>query len=38
MLAFGRPHRQSPVAIPALDLALGAHPCGALSSSPASIV
>jgi len=37
-LSFGRPHGQPPVAIPALDPALGAHPCVALSSGPACIV
>lgn len=35
---FGRPLKQPPVAIPALEAALGAHPCGALSSLPASTV
>ena len=31
-LALGRPQQRQPRAIPALESALGSHPCGALSS------
>jgi len=38
VVVCGRRQQPPPVAIPALDAALGAHPCVALSSDPASIV